>query len=178
MPRKLAAILSADVAGFSRLMGEDEAATVRTLTTCRDLVAAVVSKHRGRVVDMPALPPGLLYVEVSAGYWHSVALRSDGRVVAWGINNNGECNVPALPPGLAYVEVAAGGWHNVALRSDGSVVAWGGNTGGQCNVPALPPGLTYVEVAAGSEAAAARNVAATAAAGIAGRRYRIARLTP
>src|SRR5262245_63494537 len=34
-------------------MGEDEAATVRTLTTCRGLVADVVAKHRGRVVDMP-----------------------------------------------------------------------------------------------------------------------------
>src|SRR5262245_64864891 len=34
-------------------MGEDEAATVRTLATCRDLVAEVIAKHRGRVVDMP-----------------------------------------------------------------------------------------------------------------------------
>jgi adenylate cyclase len=51
--RKLAAILSADVAGFSRLMGEDEAATVRTLGTCRNLVTDVIAKHRGRVVDMP-----------------------------------------------------------------------------------------------------------------------------
>jgi adenylate cyclase len=53
LQRKLAAILSADVAGFSRLMGEDEAATVRTLGTCRNLVADVIAKHRGRVVDMP-----------------------------------------------------------------------------------------------------------------------------
>ena len=53
MQRKLAAILSADVAGFSRLMGEDEAATVRTLGTCRNLVADVIAKHRGRVIDMP-----------------------------------------------------------------------------------------------------------------------------
>jgi adenylate cyclase len=51
--RKLAAILSADAEGFSRLMGEDDAATVRTLATCRDLVAGVIAKHRGRVVDMP-----------------------------------------------------------------------------------------------------------------------------
>ena len=34
-------------------MGEDEAATVRALTACRELVAGVVAKHRGRVVDMP-----------------------------------------------------------------------------------------------------------------------------
>jgi len=51
--RKLAAILSADVEGYSRLMGDDEAATVRTLATCRDLVAGVIAAHRGRVVDMP-----------------------------------------------------------------------------------------------------------------------------
>jgi adenylate cyclase len=53
LQRKLTAILSADVAGFSRLMGEDEATTVRTLGTCRNLVADVIAKHRGRVVDMP-----------------------------------------------------------------------------------------------------------------------------
>jgi adenylate cyclase len=53
MQRKLAAILSADVEGYSRLMGDDEAATVHTLTTCRELVAGVIAKHRGRVVDMP-----------------------------------------------------------------------------------------------------------------------------
>jgi adenylate cyclase len=51
--RKLAAILSADVAGFSRLMGEDEAATVRALGTCRGLVQDIVGRHHGRVVDMP-----------------------------------------------------------------------------------------------------------------------------
>src|SRR5437867_8181462 len=53
MQRKLAAILSADVQGYSRLMGEDEMATVRTLATCRELVAGVIAAHRGRVVDMP-----------------------------------------------------------------------------------------------------------------------------
>ncbi len=53
MPRKLAAILSADVEGYSRLMAADEAATVRTLSRCRELVAGVITSHRGRVVDMP-----------------------------------------------------------------------------------------------------------------------------
>ena len=53
MQRKLAAILSADAEGYSRLMGQDEAATVRTLGTCRELVAGVIATHRGRVVDMP-----------------------------------------------------------------------------------------------------------------------------
>jgi TolB-like protein/class 3 adenylate cyclase/Tfp pilus assembly protein PilF len=53
MTRKLAAILSADVAGYSRLMGEDEEATVRTVTVYRDVIAGLVQQHRGRVVDSP-----------------------------------------------------------------------------------------------------------------------------
>ena len=51
--RKLAAILSADVAGYSRLMGEDEAATVRSLETYRRVVSDLIQQHRGRVVDSP-----------------------------------------------------------------------------------------------------------------------------
>jgi adenylate cyclase len=51
--RKLTAILSADVKGYSRLMGEDEEATVRTITAHREVISKVVRKYRGRVVDSP-----------------------------------------------------------------------------------------------------------------------------
>jgi adenylate cyclase len=51
--RKLTAILSADVEGYSRLMGEDEDATIRTLITYRELMSTHIQKHRGRVVDSP-----------------------------------------------------------------------------------------------------------------------------
>jgi adenylate cyclase len=51
--RKLAAILSADVEGYSRLMGEDEVATVRTITAYREAMASAVARHAGRVVDAP-----------------------------------------------------------------------------------------------------------------------------
>jgi adenylate cyclase len=51
--RRLAAIFSADVAGYSRLMGEDEVATVRTLTAYREVMSALIQQHRGRVVDSP-----------------------------------------------------------------------------------------------------------------------------
>lgn len=51
--RRLAAILSADVKGYSRLMGEDEVATVRTLTAHRKVMSALIQAHRGRVVDSP-----------------------------------------------------------------------------------------------------------------------------
>src|SRR5207244_8589313 len=49
--RRLAAILSADVKGYSRLMGEDEVATVRTLTAYREVMAALIRERHGRVVD-------------------------------------------------------------------------------------------------------------------------------
>jgi len=51
--RKLAAILSADVEGYSRLMGDDEEATVRTLTAYRSAITDLVQQFRGRVVDAP-----------------------------------------------------------------------------------------------------------------------------
>jgi adenylate cyclase len=51
--RKLTTVFSADVAGYSRLMGEDEAATVKTLTTYRDIMAELIKQHRGRVIDSP-----------------------------------------------------------------------------------------------------------------------------
>jgi adenylate cyclase len=53
LQRRLAAILSADVAGYSRLMGEDEVATIRTLSEYRGVVSGVIAAHGGRIVDMP-----------------------------------------------------------------------------------------------------------------------------
>ena len=51
--RKLRAILSADVQGYSRLMGDDEIATVKTITEYREIFASIVSQYNGRVVDSP-----------------------------------------------------------------------------------------------------------------------------
>jgi adenylate cyclase len=51
--RKLTTILSADVAGYSRLMGDDEAATLKTLTTYRGIMADLIKQHRGRMIDSP-----------------------------------------------------------------------------------------------------------------------------
>jgi len=51
--RKLTAILSADVAGYSRLMGDDEAATVKTLETYKQVMFTLIKQHRGRVIDSP-----------------------------------------------------------------------------------------------------------------------------
>ena len=51
--RKLAAILSADVIGYSRLMRDDEEATVRDIAARRLLISEIIQQHHGRVVDSP-----------------------------------------------------------------------------------------------------------------------------
>src|SRR5512136_1507392 len=51
--RKLTAILSADVKGYSRLMGEDEEGTIRTLNTYKEVMSNLIQQHHGRVVDAP-----------------------------------------------------------------------------------------------------------------------------
>ena len=51
--RRLAAILSADVHGYSRMMADDEADTVRAVKQCREIIGARVREHRGRIVDSP-----------------------------------------------------------------------------------------------------------------------------
>jgi adenylate cyclase len=53
LDRKLKAIFSADVKGYSRLMGEDEEYTVKTITAYREIIFGIISKHKGRVVDSP-----------------------------------------------------------------------------------------------------------------------------
>ena len=61
---KLTAILSADVAGYSRLMQEDEAATVKTLASYKQIISDLAKQHLGRVVETPRItvraspPPG------------------------------------------------------------------------------------------------------------------------
>ncbi len=52
MERRLAAILAADVVGYSRLMGDDEEATLATLNAYRGIIDGLVAAHRGRVTSL------------------------------------------------------------------------------------------------------------------------------
>lgn len=82
--RKLAAIVAADVAGYSRLMGVDEVGTARRLRECQTAVSAIVREHGGRVVNIAG--DGMLLeflsvvsaVECSVAVQRSVAPRNDG----------------------------------------------------------------------------------------------------
>ncbi|PYI50989.1 immunoglobulin-like domain-containing protein [Paenibacillus flagellatus] len=90
-------------------------------------------------------------VQIAAGYQSSLALKSDGTVVAWGDNSQGQTDVPAelTVPGTV-MDIAAGSYHSLALKSDGTVVAWGYNSKGQTEVPdeLTEPG-TVMGIAAG-----------------------------
>src|SRR6185369_12600587 len=94
---------------------------------------------------IPNVAPGTRFTKIAAGFWYSLALKSDGTVVAWGENNFGQSTVPGGLNGV--VAIAAGGNYCLALKSDGTVVAWGANFQGQTTVPG---GLTGVAaIAAG-----------------------------
>lgn len=88
-----------------------------------------------------AVPPKLFgVVAVAGGIYHSLALKYDGTVVAWGGNDDGQATVPAGLSGV--VAIAAGEKHSLALKADGTVVAWGYNKEKQCEIP---KGLAHVK---------------------------------
>ena len=85
-------------------------------------------------------------VAIAAGQNHSLALRSDGTLFAWGTNNDGQLGMgvvggirttPTLVSGIGsasldrVIAVSAGSFHTIALRADGTVAAWGADTDGQ-----------------------------------------------
>ena len=92
-------------------------------------------------------PAGNNYVAVEAGEFFSLALRSDGTLVGWGMSDYG-VNVHGLtncPPGSNFVAIAVGADHALALRGNGTLVGWGSNLYGTTN---CPPGSNYVAIAA------------------------------
>ena len=105
--------------------------------------------HGNRQIIIPGPEVGVSYTQVSAGFDHSLLLRSDGKVVVLGTNRYGECNIPDPKADVTYTQVSAGMRHSLLLKSDGQVVAYGSNESGQCNTPELDLGMFYTEVSAG-----------------------------
>ena len=99
----------------------------------------------GGVLGFQRRRPGVsafgLFTQVSAGYSHACGVRSDGSVVCWGSNREGQAEAPS---GL-FTQVSAGGNHSCGVRSDGSVVCWGLNRYGQ----AVAPSGSFTQVSAG-----------------------------
>jgi len=76
--------------------------------------------------------------------YHNLGLKTDGSIVAWGRNSEGQTNLPE--PNADFVAIAGGGLHSLGLKADGSIVAWGENSAGQLNVPL--PNTDFIAIAA------------------------------
>ena len=76
---------------------------------------------------------------IAAGYYHDLALKADGTVVAWGDNSQNQLAVPADLTNV--VAISAGRFHSLALKADGTVVAWGDPA---ISAIQVPPDLTNV----------------------------------
>ena len=81
---------------------------------------------------------------IFTGFYHSLGLTRDGRVVGRGRNNVGQIDCPS---GNNFVAIAAGRYHSLALTRDGHVIGWGKNNFGKINCPS---GNHFVAIAAGS----------------------------
>ncbi len=121
--------------------------------------------------NVPVQASGLTNMTaIACGYRHSIAIRSDGTVWAWGDNSYGQLgrdtgglasSTPAQVMSISDVAAIAGGeYHTIAAKSDGTVWTWGLNDNGQLGIGPSPPqsddavqvtGLSgVVAVAAGS----------------------------
>lgn len=91
------------------------------------------------------VPPGGLTnaVAVACGFYHSLALRSDGRVTSWGYGSlYGVTNVPTSLTSASAV--AAGAYHSLALRSNGTVVVWGDSSYNLSSIPAAATNVSTI----------------------------------
>ncbi|MFC1806242.1 RCC1 domain-containing protein [Planctomycetota bacterium] len=83
-------------------------------------------------------------VAIAAGDNHSLALKVNGEVVAWGSNSHGQCTVPGELKGV--VAIAAGRERSLALKADRKVAAWGRNDRGECDFAAAQTGVLAMAV--------------------------------
>jgi hypothetical protein len=99
------------------------------------------------VTNVPAGLSGV--IAISAGDAHSLALKTNGTLAAWGDNGSGQTNLPASLGLTNIMRISAGYHHNLAVRSNGTVVAWDASVVNVYGESTVPPNLTNVAAVAG-----------------------------
>jgi RHS repeat-associated protein len=117
--------------------------------------AAVTPSASAPAGGLPAQVQGLTNVTaIATGANHTLALKSDGTVWAWGNNTYGQLgnnsttnsSAPVQVSGLTgVIAIAAGAGHSLAVKSDGTVWAWGSNAYGQLGNGTTTSSLTPVQ---------------------------------
>jgi alpha-tubulin suppressor-like RCC1 family protein len=92
----------------------------------------IIAWGRNTEGQVSRVPEGNDFVDVAAGKYHGLAIRSNGSLAAWGYNDYGQCDIPE---GNDFVAIAGGKYHSIALRSDGSLVGFGDNSQNQIDAP-------------------------------------------
>jgi alpha-tubulin suppressor-like RCC1 family protein len=91
--------------------------------------------HSHQCTIFQAVPVGLgPIIAVANGAGHTCALQADGKVVCWGSNDFGQCDIPTWLH--TATTVAAGVYHTCVVLAGGELVCFGDNSSGQCDVPA------------------------------------------
>jgi hypothetical protein len=93
---------------------------------------------------LPSLPSWAGNSNVlTAGSAHTCGLKTDGTVVCWGRDYEGQ----STPPSGTFTQISAGIFHNCGIKTDGTLSCWGNNNSGQSS----PPPGTFLQVAAGGD---------------------------
>lgn len=134
-----------------------------------------------QTVDTAGLLAGKTVVQVATGSSHTLALTTEGRVYAWGLNSSGQLgdgtttsrprpvavSIAGVLAGKTVKAIAAGATHSYALTTEGRIYAWGRFNEGQLGQATLPTGnaTTPVEVDTTTSSLAGETVVALAAGG-------------
>lgn len=100
---------------------------------------------------------GTGFVSIAAGSYHTLALKADGSLWAWGYNANGQLGdgttttriVPVQIAASGYAKIAGGENHSVAIKQDGTLMAWGSNALGQLGDGTTISRLTPTQIGTG-----------------------------
>lgn len=142
-------------------------------------IGSTTSVNVPRAVDTTTALSGLTVTDIAAGFFHTLAIGSDGNAYSWGRNNSGQLGnngvgprqtrpvavwAGAIPAGVTIAQIDGGEGYSTTLGSDGNVYSWGFNAGGQLadgtttrrDVPVaavagvIPGATTITQVTAGS----------------------------